>query len=158
MSSDDAAEDARKCCRLLMESEGRKTAAARAAGEERGFALPPLFEKNRWRLARALHFAGAPDAEVHYCLHLMETTGGGEWPAKAAELRENLNYYRGESFGATPLRSGGSFEPSLLRASLQSSYVEYYNFGANYLSILIYNFLLYLVSPLISSSMLPLDA
>lgn len=132
LNADNAAVDARKCCQLLMESEGRKLKAAHDAGETGEFELPPLVWKNWWRLARALHFGGAPDAEVHYVLHLMDKGGSnGEWSKKASEMRDNLEYYRGESVGLPPLRAGAgkTFEPSLLRASFQNPYVEYYNFG-----------------------------
>ena len=86
--------------------------------------LPPLAWKNTYRMARAMHFGDATDAEVNHALHTIETTeGSGEYGSMAAKMREQLDYYR-----RMP-SNNKEFEPSLLRASFQNPYVEYYNFG-----------------------------
>ena len=77
------------------------------------------------RLARSLHFSNADDAEVHRPLRLIEQQmeESGEYGSMAAKMREQLNYYL-----RMPPKNK-TFEPSLLRASFQNPYVEYYNFG-----------------------------
>ena len=86
--------------------------------------LPPLAWKNIYRMARALHFDNATDAEVNSALHTIEKTEeSGEYGPMAAKMREQLEFYR----QMPP--NNKEFEPSLLRASFQNPYVEYYNFG-----------------------------
>ena len=113
---------ARKCSALLMESMAVKIKAAQDKGKD--IKMPPLAWKNTYRIARAKHFGNAPDAEVLNALHLIEKTeDSGEYGSMAAKMREQLNYY-----GDMP-SSNEEFEPSLLRASFQNPYIEYYNFG-----------------------------
>ena len=85
----------------------------------------PLLWKNTYRLARSLHFSNADDAEVHRTLRLIEQQmeESGEYGSMAAKMREQLNYYL-----RMPPKNK-MFEPSLLRASFQNPYIEYYNFG-----------------------------
>lgn len=80
-----------------------------------------------YRLARSLHFGDAEDAEVHYPLNLIEQQleESGEYGPMATKMREQLNYYLRKP------SNNEKFEPSLLRASFQNPYVEYYNFGHN---------------------------
>ena len=87
--------------------------------------MPPLLWKNTYRLARSLHFSNADDAEVHRTLRLIEQQmeESGEYGSMAAKMREQLNYYL-----RMPPKNK-MFEPSLLRASFQNPYIEYYNFG-----------------------------
>ena len=113
---ENSAADARKCSQLLND------------GSESGkdIKMPPLiFWKNIYRLARSLHFSNADDAEVHRPLRLIEQhmEESGEYGSMAAKMREQLNYYL-----RMPPKNE-TFEPSLLRASFQNPYVEYYNFG-----------------------------
>ena len=75
-------------------------------------------------MARAQHFGNATDAEVHNALNLIEKTeDSGEYGPMASKMREQLNYYQ-----RMP-SNNIEFEPSLLRASFQNPYDEYYNFG-----------------------------
>jgi len=123
---ENSAADARKCPQLLMGSMAMKIKEAHDRGESgKDIKMPPLVWKNMYRLARSLHFGDAEDAEVHYPLNLIEQQleESGEYGPMAAKMREQLNYY---------LRmpsNNEKFEPSLLRASFQNPYVEYYNFG-----------------------------
>jgi len=113
---ENSAADARKCSQLLNDgSESGKDIKM----------LPLIFWKNIYRLARSLHFSNADDAEVHRPLRLIEQhmEESGEYGSMAARMREQLNYYL-----RMPPKNK-TFEPSLLRASFQNPYVEYYNFG-----------------------------
>ncbi|KAL7553951.1 hypothetical protein ACHAWF_017877 [Thalassiosira exigua] len=125
---ENAAADARKCCQLLMESMGRRIKVAHDHGiptPTDEIKLPPLVWKNWWRLARALHFSNAEDSEVHYALHVLEKQDEDEcFKLKASKMREHLNYYRN-----TTHPKNENFQPTLLRASFQNPYIEYYNFG-----------------------------
>ena len=121
---ENATTDARKCVQLLMESMGTKIKLAHDRDESGDIKLPPMAWKNFYRVARALHFDNAEDAEVHHALHLLEKqTDNEEYAAMATKMREHLNYY----LQMPP--PNVEFEPSLLRASYQNPYVEYYNFG-----------------------------
>ncbi len=108
-----------------MGSMARKIGAAQDRGEShKDIKMPPLAWKNLYRVARAKHFANEADAEVHYPLHLIEKEkDSGEYGSMASKMREQLNYYRDMP------SSNEEFEPSLLRASFQNPYIEYYNFG-----------------------------
>ena len=87
--------------------------------------MPPLLWKNTYRLARSLHFSNADDAEVQRTLRLIEQQmeESGEYGSMAVKMMEQLNYYL-----RRPPKNK-MFEPSLLRASFQHPYIEYYNFG-----------------------------
>ena len=104
---------------------GRKIGAAHDRGESHeDIKLSPLAWKNLYRVARAKHFGNAADAEVHYPLHVIEEAkDSGEYGPMASKMRGQLNYYRDMP------SSNEKFEPSLLRASFQDPYIEYYNFG-----------------------------
>ena len=112
---ENSAADARTCSQLLND------------GSESGkdIKMPPLFWMNTYRLARSLHFSNADDAEVHRPLRLIEQQmeESGEYGSMVAKMREQLNYYL-----RMPPKNK-TFEPSLLCASFQKPYVEYYNFG-----------------------------
>jgi hypothetical protein len=114
-----------------MESNGRSVSAdsnreVEAPAQDQ-MKLPPLFYKNLYRAARALHYDNADSNKVINALQeLLEISieeDAGEYRNMAAKLKEQLNYYL-----QMPPKND-MFQPSLLRASFQNPYVEYYPFG-----------------------------